>query len=144
MTVFEQLFLGSALLALCSLLHVACLVAAAAVLAKLAYRHRDLPAGIHSTIIITGAVAALIFAHTVEVWLWAIALLLLGAVSSVSDAVYFSLATYTTVGYGDVVLGPHHRVFGAMAAVTGMLVFGLSTAFLVAILTRHFPSSRFH
>jgi hypothetical protein len=144
MTVFAQLSLGSALLALCSLLHVACLVGAAVVLAKLAYRHRDLPAGIHSVLIITVAVAALIVAHTVEVWLWAISLLVLGAVSNVSDAVYFSLATYTTVGYGDVVLGPEYRVFGAMAAVTGMLVFGLSTAFLVAILTRHFPNARFH
>jgi hypothetical protein len=144
MTVFMQLFYGSALLALCSLLHVACLVGGAAVLAKLAYRHRDLPSGIHSVLIITGAVAALILAHTVEVWIWAISLLFLGAVSNVSDAVYFSLVTYTTVGYGDVVLDPEHRVFGAMAAVTGMLVFGLRTAFLVAILTRHFPSARLH
>jgi hypothetical protein len=95
-------------------------------------------------LIITGAVAALILAHTVEVWIWAISLLFLGAVSNVSDAVYFSLVTYTTVGYGDVVLDPEHRVFGAMAAVTGMLVFGLRTAFLVAILTRHFPSARLH
>jgi Ion channel len=71
-------------------------------------------------------------------------LLILGAVANVPDAVYFALATYTTVGYGDVVLASEHRVFGAMAAVTGMLVFGLSTAFLVAILTRHFPSARFH
>ena len=144
MTVFAQLFLGSALLALCSLLHIAGLVGAASMLATLAYRHRDLPAGIHSALIIAGAVAALILAHTVEVWIWAIALLILGAVAGVSDAVYFSLATYTTVGYGDVVLGPEYRVFGAMAAVTGMLVFGLSTAFLVAILTRHFPYARFH
>jgi len=144
MSVFAQLFYGSALLALCSLLHVACLVGAAAILAKLAYRHRDLPAGIHSAMIIIGAVAALVVAHTVEVWIWAISLFFLGAVHNVSDAVYFSLVTYTTVGYGDVVLVPEFRVFGAMAAVTGMLVFGLSTAFLVAILTRHFPSTRFH
>ena len=143
MSVFTQIFLGSALLALCSLLHVASLVGATWMLANLAYKYRDLPAALHSALIITGAVAALILAHTVEVWIWAISLLLLGAVHSVTDAVYFSLATSTTVGYGDVVLEPDFRVFGAMAAVTGMLVFGLSTAFLVAILTRHFPSSRF-
>lgn len=113
-------------------------------LARLAYRYRDLPAALHSALIITGAVAALVAAHTVEVWIWAISLLLLGAVHGISDAVYFALVTYTTVGYGDVVLAPAFRVFGAMAAVTGMLVFGLSTAFLVAILTRHFPYARFH
>ena len=142
MTVFTQLFLGSALLALCSLLHVACLVAAVSVLAKLAYRHRHLPSAIHLALIITVAVGALALAHTVEVWIWAFSLLFLGAVTNVPDAVYFSLATYTTVGYGDVVLTPDFRVFGAMAAVTGMIVFGLSTAFLVAILTHHFPNAR--
>ena len=143
MTVFVQLFYGSALLAVCALLHVACLVGAAAVLAKLAYRHRDLPAGIHSAMIIIGAVAALVVAHTAEVWLWALSLLVLGALHDVSDAVYFALSTYTTLGYGDVVLAPGYRIFASMAAVTGLLAFGLSTAFLVAILTRHFPNARF-
>ena len=48
-----------------------------------------------------------------------------------NTAVYFSIATYTTLGYGDVVLDEGHRIFAAFGAMTGMLAFGISTAFLV-------------
>ena len=53
-------------------------------------------------------------------------------------ALYFSLVTFTTLGYGDIVLGEGLRIFGAFASVTGLLAFGLSTAFLVALMTRMF------
>ena len=53
-----------------------------------------------------------------------------------NSAVYFSLVSYTSLGYGDVVLGPGARIFGAFSSVTGLLSFGLSTAFLVALMTR--------
>lgn len=77
-------------------------------------------------------------AHTVQVWLWAWALHTRDALQDWNTAVYFALVTYTTVGYGDVVLSPETRIFAAMAGVTGILNFGISTAFLVAALTRLF------
>lgn len=144
MTVFMQLFFGSTLLGLCSLFHVLCLVGAATVLARIGRRLAGVPAGARSVFFIAGATAALVLAHTVEVWTWAFSLVALGAIPRLPEAVYFALVTYTTVGYGDVTLGPEFRVFGAMAAVTGLLAFGLSTAFLVAIVTRHFPNAHPH
>jgi hypothetical protein len=144
MSVFAQLFWGSALLAVCSLVHIASMVGSELFCIRLSHRRRHLPEGIFSALLVTVAVAVLVASHTVQVWLWAFALMALGAIQGVSDGVYFALVTYTTVGYGDVVLDPQFRVFGAMAAVTGMLAFGLSTASLVATLTRHFPSARFH
>ena len=69
--------------------------------------------------------------HTIQVWLWAVAFVWGGALPTLSDAVYFSIVTYTTLGYGDITIGPESRIFGAMSAVTGLLNFGLSTAFLV-------------
>ena len=53
-------------------------------------------------------------------------------------ATYFSFVTLSTLGYGDIVLGPDLRIFAAFAAVTGLLAFGLSTAYLVAMMTRMF------
>ena len=53
--------------------------------------------------------------------------------------VELGLVTYTTVGYGDVIVGPDYRLFAAMAAVTGLLNFGLSTAFLVGLFGRLLP-----
>lgn len=142
MTIFAQLILGSVLLGICALLHVSFLVGAAMLLARIGHRFAHLQHGLHTGLLIVGGTTALIVAHTVEVWIWALSLILLGAVHNFSEAVYFALVTYTTVGYGDVVLGPEFRVFGAMAAVTGLLTFGLSTAFLVAILARLFPNAR--
>ena len=81
----------------------------------------------------------MILSHTIQVWIWAILILWKGAVSNLADAVYFSLVTYTTVGYGDVTLGEAYRILGAMASVTGLFNFGLSTAFQVSLFSRLFP-----
>jgi len=68
------------------------------------------------------------------VWIWAMALRGLGAFSTMEAAVYFSLASFTTLGLGDV-LPPHDwRILSAMAAVNGFLGFGLLTALLVETL----------
>jgi len=65
------------------------------------------------------------------VWIWSSGFVLSGALPDWNTAVYFSLVTYTTLGYGDVILGPAMRIFAAFSAVTGLLGFGISTAFLV-------------
>ena len=76
-----------------------------------------------------------------QVWIWALALLLLGAFQTIELSVYFALASFTTLGYGDITLGEDIRVFGAFSAVTGMLTFGVSTAFLVGLIGRALPKN---
>ena len=49
---------------------------------------------------------------------------------------YFSGATYATIGYGDLVLPREWRLFGPLEGLTGILMCGLSTAFLFATLSR--------
>jgi hypothetical protein len=78
--------------------------------------------------------------HTVQVWIWAVVWVLGDVLPDWNSALYFSLVTFTTLGYGDIVLGEGLRIFGAFAAVTGLLAFGLSTAFLVALMTRVFQT----
>jgi voltage-gated potassium channel Kch len=89
---------------------------------------------------ILGTFGLLVLSHTVQVWIWAIVLIWLEALPNLFEAIYFSLVTYTTLGYGDVVLSDNHKIFGAMASVTGLLNFGVSTAFLVAILGKILPN----
>ena len=72
--------------------------------------------------------------HVVEIWIWAIAFYVLGALPDIETALYFSTSTATTVGYGDMVLDSHWRLFGSFEAMAGMIVFGISTAFLMAML----------
>ena len=72
--------------------------------------------------------------HVAEIWIWAIVFYALGALPDLETALYFSTSTATTVGYGDMVLDSQWRLFGSLEAMAGMIVFGISTAFLMAIL----------
>lgn len=73
---------------------------------------------------------------TVGVWLWALTFWVLGAFQTMEEALYFSMVTFTTLGYGDVLMPQRWRILGAMAAANGLLNFGLLTALLVEAL-RH-------
>lgn len=81
---------------------------------------------------IAGAAAGLFVLHGAEIWLYAGFYLAVGALPSLEAALYFSTASYTTVGYGDVVLEPGWRVLSA----NGIILLGWSTAFFVAIVSQ--------
>jgi hypothetical protein len=49
-------------------------------------------------------------------------------------AYYHSAVNYTTLGYGDLIMTPAWRVLGPLEAATGMLMFGVTTALLFAVI----------
>jgi hypothetical protein len=69
---------------------------------------------------------------TLEIWLWAACYYALGIGDSFETALYFSTATFATVGYGDIVAGADWRLLTALEGVNGFLLIGWSTAYLVA------------
>lgn len=76
----------------------------------------------------------IVLTHLVEIAIWALAYELLGALPDFNQAFYFSGITYTTVGYGDVVLPFAWKEMAAFEGLTGILMAGWSTAFLFAVL----------
>jgi hypothetical protein len=76
----------------------------------------------------------IVMAHLSEMLLWALAYVWLGALPSIGVALYFSSVTYTTVGYGDVVLPEHWHLLAGVEGLTGILMTGWSTAFLFAVI----------
>jgi Ion channel len=136
MTTTIQILLGSVLLGLCSFLHIFILVSVIHFIGRHMHHLGHLASGTRWTVLLLIAFASVILSHTIQVWSWAFSIIGLGAMADMSRAIYFSMVTYTTVGYGDVTLGEDYRVFGAMASVTGLLNFGLSAAFLVGMFTR--------
>ena len=136
--IFTQIMLGSLGLGVSSLIHIAVLLAAISALRHVSSRVGETQF-LKPGLLIATALAAVVVGHTIPVWLWAAAFLAVGALPTLADAIYFSLVTYTTVGYGDVTVGPETRIFGAMASVTGVLNFGLSTAFLVRLVAKLWP-----
>lgn len=125
---WRQILLGSAILGLASAVHIVVLIAAIEILPRVAGDE----AGVRWSLIFA-AFAAILVGHTLQVWIWALTLRTIRAMSSLEDAIYFALVTSTTLGYGDITLQRKWRLFGAMAAVNGLLTFGLSTAFLLEV-----------
>jgi len=78
------------------------------------------------TLIVTILLIALF--HTVEIWAWALLYLLLGQFESFERALYFSTVTFTTLGYGDIVLQQRWQLLSSIEAVNGIILFGVSTA----------------
>ena len=77
----------------------------------------------------------MLISQTAVVWIWACSLIGLGAFDALEPAVYFALAAYTTLGFGDVLPPEHWRILGGLIGANGMLGFGLATAALVELVT---------
>jgi hypothetical protein len=135
-----QILWGSLVLGACSLVHLVLIIWWVGYLKSRTNRLLHSTKFVKLFIPIAGTFALLIISHTIQVWIWAFVLIWLGALPALFEAIYFSLVTYTTLGYGDVILSDEYKVFGAMASVTGLLNFGVSTAILVAILGKILPS----
>jgi hypothetical protein len=78
----------------------------------------------------------IVFLHLIEIAVWAGYYVWREAMPDFQTAVYFSAVTYTTTGYGDLVLSPEWRLVGAIEALTGILMCGWSTGFFFAIVSR--------
>ena len=68
-----------------------------------------------------------------EVLLWAFAYMALGNMKELESAFYFSMVTFTTLGYGDIVLDPSWRLLASFQAATGIIMFGWTTAILMSV-----------
>jgi hypothetical protein len=55
-----------------------------------------------------------------------------GAIEQFEEAVYFSIVTYTTLGYGDITLNAEWRLLSSLEAASGIIYFGWSTAIVIA------------
>ncbi|MGB8518919.1 MAG: ion channel [Candidatus Tumulicola sp.] len=86
--------------------------------------------------IIVAAALTLAVLHGIECIAWAGAYLKTGALATSSDAMLYSVGSMTTRGASDLTPKPEWRLMGAIEAGDGMLLFGLSTAFLFSVMLR--------
>lgn len=85
-------------------------------------------------LLIARLVSSLLLLHLADAMVWALFFVLVGALPDVKIAAYFSLTSYTTVGYGDVLLPEPWRLLGPLEAAVGVLMLGWSTGILVAVI----------
>ena len=86
--------------------------------------------------IIVGATLVALAAHLVAVATWVLVFTLCGEFPQLTEALYHSAMNYTTLGDSDKVMSPSWRLLASLEAANGMLMFGVSTAMLFAVIQR--------
>src|ERR1700751_5233109 len=75
-------------------------------------------------------------AHITEVALWAVLFIICGEFPDFGTAFYHSAVNYSSLGYGDVIMTPSWRLLGPLETANGVLLFGVTTAMIIAVLQR--------
>ncbi|WP_299880229.1 ion channel [uncultured Sulfitobacter sp.] len=140
MGAIQQILLGTAFLTFGAVFHVGAIAWSIPYFSTLAQfldmaRHPRL----RSALLLTFAVFVLVSAHTVQVWTWSVAFLWITDLPDLAASFYFATVTYTTLGYGDIVLDADSRIVATFCAINGLLTFGISTALLVGVVGRILP-----
>ena len=78
----------------------------------------------------------LVLLHLVEISIWGLFYLWRGCLPNAESAFYFSGVSYTTVGYGDIVLAKPWRMLGPIESLMGVLMCGLSTGYFFVVVSR--------
>ncbi|MBW4706523.1 potassium channel family protein [Roseobacter sp. YSTF-M11] len=135
MLVLFQIIFGSTVLLICALLHILIIARLVRHLRNNDHFSEDRTTR-HQILTVCALFLVLLLSHTLQIYISAFSLWAVGALPGYEAPIYYSLVTYTTVGYGDVVLDPGYRIAGAMVSVTGILMFGMTTAFVVGLFSR--------
>ena len=133
---FENLALATFMVGLTVSIHLGGLLGLLWILLDRAHRLRPHESRAGQLAVILLVVLGLVAIHTIEIWLYGFAFWAIGAVRDFESALYFSTVTFTTLGYGDIVLDGKWRLFGAIEAGNGLILFGWSTAFLLSVMSR--------
>ena len=92
------------------------------------------------TIGLIGSVGLLLAAlHGIEAALWAAAYWWLGALNSAAQALLYSVDSNSTRGASGLILEHHWLMMGALEAMDGMLLFGISTAYIFTVMQDYWP-----
>ncbi len=136
---FAELLVSTAMVLLTVLIHGTGIFALARLLrieAREEAEEHIHPMSLRGVAVTLGLVLGLFVLHGIEIWAYALVFLLLDALPTLSDAVYFSTITYATTGYDDDGFAEAWRMVAAIEGVNGIILLGWSTAFFVTVVAR--------
>lgn len=88
------------------------------------------------TKIVARVIGYALAAHLIEMAVWALVFVLCGQFADFGEAYYHSAVNYTSLGYGDLIMSPQWKLLGPLETANGMLLFGVSTALIFAVIQR--------
>jgi hypothetical protein len=135
-TLAAQLFIGSIIMIISIICH-----AVFTASAEWALRREHLWPGPRAgtfrfLVMLVGMTLWLLLSISLNVWLWAVLLLWLDVFQELEPSVYFSLVSFTTLGFGDIILAQEWRILSGLMAANGLIILGLTTAVLIDFLSR--------
>ena len=128
-----QFLVGGLVSVINIMIHALVTVGVVGIARSVGLRHTARPR-LHLMVVMVAIAAVLMVAHTLEVFVWALAYAIVGAAPEGSGLLYFAFVNYTTLGYGDITPVQVWRLIGPMTAMNGILMFGWSTAVLFEVL----------
>jgi hypothetical protein len=87
-----------------------------------------------ATILLLAVMLGLLVGNLLQITLWAVLFHSHGEFESFGVAFYHSVVNFTTLGYGDLVMSEENRLLGALEALNGVLMIGITTGFLFMVL----------
>ena len=135
---FTKIVIAAAIVSLCLVIHGAGIL----LMAQWLFRRReDLERTASSrqfAVLIVTLFAGILFLHLIQTSLWAVFYYTQNLFSDFETSLYFSMVSFTTIGYGDVLLPRHWRLLGVIEGFSGVLLCGVSTAFIFAVINAMF------
>jgi hypothetical protein len=133
---FEQILIGSCVICGTVIIHVLFINALAQGLTKYGKWIVSPPQQTKYVVTLVVMVLWLVAGLTVSCWLWAFIFQYQGVFETFEASLYFAIVTFTTLGYGDLTPSIEWRLLASLAAVNGLIIVGLNTAFLIEAITR--------
>ena len=134
----REILIAAALVTVCLVVHVAGIL----LMAKWLLRKREqLGLNItnrHFALLLIVLFAGIMCLHLTQTGLWAMFYYTRGLFSDFETSLYFSMVSFTTIGYGDVLLPRRWRLLGVVEGFSGVLLCGISTAFMFAVVNGMF------
>lgn len=127
----DDFLLGSLLVIVTTFVHAVFMVVAVTRFKIVARQPTTLDSPMRGAVLVAVLVLLLFFAALVESGVWALVYVAIGAMPSLEEALYFSTVTFTTLGFGDIVIHSSWRLLAGMQAATGTIIFGWTTALIV-------------
>ena len=134
---WSQIFLGCFLVLATAVVHMFATAAVLVMLKKMGrLLHMNKASTLQLTLLVGGLVASMFLVSVLDTVIWAYVYLGVGAIEQLETALYFSMVTFTTLGYGDVTLSPDWRLLASFEAANGIMMFGWTTALITFVLQR--------
>ena len=81
--------------------------------------------------VLNGVMLLLVIGNLGQIAIWALLFLFLNEFQQFSAAFYHSAVNFGSLGYGDIVMSDKYKLLGALEAINGVLMIGVSTAALM-------------